>query len=82
MKSQNIRAEIDLRNEKLNYKIREAQIHKIPFMAILGDKEQQLDSLSIRSRTDGDLGTFSFQEFIEKIKVLIQNKSLNLNIRG
>ena len=82
LKSQSIRAEVDVRNEKLNYKIREAQMQKIPFMIIVGDKEQQQNSLSVRSRVEGDIGAFAPQEFIDKITLLIQNKTLNLTVRG
>ncbi|MBO5714497.1 MAG: threonine--tRNA ligase, partial [Clostridia bacterium] len=56
LKLNGIRAEADLRNEKIGYKIREAQLEKVPYMIILGDKEQEEQTLSVRSRKEGDLG--------------------------
>jgi len=64
----NIRVEIDKRDEKLGYKIRSAQMEKIPYMLILGDKEIENDGISVRSRDKGDLGSFSFNDFKDIIK--------------
>ena len=63
-----IRVEIDLREEKIGYKIREAQLQKIPYMIILGDKEIQAKAVGVRSRKDGDIGQMSVESFIDKIK--------------
>ena len=68
LKENNIRVEIDTRNEKIGYKIREAQLQKVPYMLILGDKEVEAGKVAVRSRKDGDLGAISLEEFIEKIK--------------
>jgi threonyl-tRNA synthetase len=69
-----IRVETDLRSEKLGYKIREAQMQKIPYMLIVGDKEVENSVVAVRSRKDGDLGTMPLQEFIERIQNEIVNK--------
>jgi threonyl-tRNA synthetase len=71
-----IRAELDDRNEKIGYKIREAQLKKIPYMLIVGDKEVEAGTVSIRARKGGDLGSKSLQEFLADVLKEIQNKSL------
>ncbi|ADH61240.1 threonyl-tRNA synthetase [Thermoanaerobacter mathranii subsp. mathranii str. A3] len=71
-----IRAELDDRNEKVGYKIREAQLQKIPYMLIVGDKEVEQGTVSLRSRREGDLGAISLSEFIEKILKEIATKAL------
>ncbi len=75
LKENNIRVEIDTRNEKIGYKIREAQLQKVPYMLILGDKEVEAGKVAVRSRKDGDLGAISLEEFIEKIKNEIKVKT-------
>lgn len=71
-----IRAELDDRNEKIGYKIREAQLQKIPYMLIVGDKEVEQGTVSLRSRKEGDLGAISLNDFIEKILKEIATKAL------
>jgi threonyl-tRNA synthetase len=68
LKQEGIRCEIDTRDEKIGYKIREAQLDKVPYMIIIGQKEQESDSVSVRSREDGDKGTMLVEEFIKLIK--------------
>lgn len=68
-----IRTEIDDREEKIGYKIREAQLQKIPYMLILGDKEVEANQVGVRSRKDGDMGAMNMKKFIEKIKEEIKN---------
>lgn len=63
-----IRAELDDRNEKLGYKIREGQMEKVPYMLIVGQKEKDENKVSVRSRDDGDQGAFDIHEFIQKVK--------------
>ena len=63
-----IRVEIDSRQEKTGYKIREAQLQKIPYMIIVGDKEVENSLVGIRSRKDGDIGQMKLEEFLNKIK--------------
>ena len=69
-----IRFEVDDRNEKIGYKIREAQLEKVPYMLIIGEKETETGSVSVRSRKDGDLGQMKKAEFIEKILQEIKDK--------
>ena len=73
LKQNNIRVELDDRNEKIGYKIREAQLQKIPYMLILGDKEIEANAVGVRSRKDGDIGQMPTSEFIQKIKNEIEN---------
>ncbi|HHW04109.1 MAG TPA: threonine--tRNA ligase [Thermoanaerobacterales bacterium] len=63
-----IRAELDERNEKIGYKIRDAQLQKLPYMIIVGDKEASTDSVSVRQREVGDIGSRSIEDFIAEVK--------------
>ena len=69
-----IRAEADIRNEKIGYKIREAQVEKIPYMLIIGDKEAESDCVSVRSRSEGDLGQMPLSALLEKLSEEIDKK--------
>jgi threonyl-tRNA synthetase len=62
-----IRVEVDLRNEKIGYKIREAQLEKVPYMLVIGDREAENGTVSVRSRKDGDIGSMQVEQFIERI---------------
>ncbi len=62
-----IRAELDIRDEKVGKKIREAQLAKVPYMLIIGDKETETGDVAVRSRSGGDLGTMSLDAFVEKV---------------
>ena len=64
----NIRAQIDDRNERMNSKIREAQLQKIPYMFVVGDREIEVESVGVRSRTEGDLGMMTVDEVLRKMK--------------
>lgn len=75
LKSKGIRVEVDLRNEKIGYKIREAQLEKIPYMLVIGDKEMENRAVAVRSRKSGDLGSMKIEEFIERITDEIKNKA-------
>lgn len=66
LEKQGFRIEIDDRSEKIGYKIREAQLQKIPYMLIIGDKELETETVGVRLRTDGDIGAMTLNEFIEK----------------
>lgn len=68
LRSAGIRVELDDRNEKLGYKIREAQMDKVPYMLIVGQKEKDENQVSVRSREEGDLGSLDIHEFIQKVK--------------
>lgn len=76
MINEGIRVDIDLRNEKLGYKIREARMEKVPNMVIVGDKEIESNTLSVRSRKLGELGSKTFDVFMSFIKDEIENKTL------
>lgn len=69
-----IRVEVDDRNEKTGYKIREAQLQKIPYMLIVGEKEVEGNTVSIRSREDGDMGAKAVDDFVKEIMEKIENK--------
>ena len=75
LKKYNIRVELDDREEKMGYKIREAQLQKVPYMLIIGDKEVEENKASMRSRDKGDLGSIEKEKFIEKIEEEIKNLS-------
>jgi threonyl-tRNA synthetase len=72
MEQAGIRVELDARNEKIGYKIREAQMAKIPYMLVIGEKEMQDGTLSVRKRGVGDEGALSVDQFIQKITEEIQ----------
>lgn len=74
LKASGIRAEIDNRDEKIGYKIREAQLKKIPYMLILGENESSTGCVSVRSRDNGDLGSNNLGDFIKDIKAEIESK--------
>ena len=70
-----VRAEVDLRNEKIGFKIREAQMMKIPYMLVIGDKEAENGTVAVRSRSEGDLGAMPVDAFVEKILGEIKTKA-------
>ena len=72
MKKYGIRVEVDDRSEKTGYKIREAQLSKVPYMLIVGDKEVEENKVSVRNRKDGDLGAIDKEEFIKNLKEEIE----------
>ena len=74
LKAAGIRAELDTRNEKMGYKIREAQVDKIPYMLVIGDKEAEQNVVSVRHRKDGDLGTMPLDAFIGQVLKEIATK--------
>ena len=67
LEARGVRVETDLRNEKIGFKIREAQMQKIPYMLVLGDKEVEQNLVAVRSRRAGDLGTSSLEDFSAKL---------------
>jgi len=74
LKANNIRVTVDDRNEKVGFKIREAELQKIPYMIIVGEKETQAGQISVRKRKKGDLGRFELDKFIDKISQEIDKK--------
>jgi threonyl-tRNA synthetase len=79
-REEGLRAMVDHRREKISYKIRDAEVHKIPLMCIVGDKEVSEHTVSLRVHGKGDKGKIDINEFLEKVKELVKNKSLNVNI--
>ncbi len=75
LREKGIRVESDLRNEKIGYKIREAQVQKVPYMLIIGDKELENHTVAVRSRKDGDMGSVQISCFIERILDEINSKA-------
>ena len=63
LRAKGLRVEVDHRNEKIGYKIREAQLEKLPYMLIVGDKEAESGEVAVRSRAGGDLGTMDYAAF-------------------
>ncbi|MEG6590147.1 threonine--tRNA ligase [Paenibacillus barengoltzii] len=73
LRAAGIRAESDLRNEKLGYKIREAQLEKLPYMLVVGENEQSAGTVSVRKRGQGDLGAKAVEEVIAQLQEEIRN---------
>jgi threonyl-tRNA synthetase len=70
-----LRVETDFRSEKIGYKIREAQMQKIPYMLVLGDKEAETGTVTVRKRSDGDQGTMNLDDFIMALKTENETRS-------
>ena len=73
-KSGIVRVEVDDRSEKIGYKILEAQLEKVPYMLVAGDKDIENGVVSVRDRRDGDIGSMTIDEFIEKITEEVEKK--------
>ena len=74
-----VRVECDFRNEKIGYKIREAQSKKIPYMLVIGDKEAENGTVSVRTRSGGDKGAMALDAFIESVTQEISSRALELS---
>ena len=74
--SAGFRSYLDVRNEKIGYKIREAENKKVPYMIVLGDKEKDAGNISVRQHGKGDIGKFELKEFIENLKLKVLQKDL------
>jgi threonyl-tRNA synthetase len=74
LRAQGYRVEVDRRNEKIGYKIREAQNAKIPYMLVVGDKEAEAGQVSVRHRAEGDLGVMPVGEFSDLLKTVVDGK--------
>ena len=66
--------EVDLRNEKVGYKIRDAQVQKIPYMLVVGDREVSDRTIAVRNRFEGDQGSMELDKFIDLIKDFVDKK--------
>jgi threonyl-tRNA synthetase len=78
LKAAGIRAEVDRRGERMNAKVRDAQMQKIPYMLVVGDKEAAADAVAVRLRSNENLGARALAEFIEHVGEIVKNKSLEL----
>ncbi len=76
LRKMKVRVEVDDRSEKTGYKIREAQLEKVPYMLVVGSQEVEGNLVAVRSRKDGDIGQMSFEEFKQKLQDEIENKLL------
>ena len=76
LEEEGIRVEVDDRQEKIGYKIREAQLQKVPYMLILGEKEVEANAVGVRVRKEGDIGQMPIAQFIARIKKEIDEKSI------
>ena len=79
LENSEIRALVDNRNEKTGRKIRDAEVSKIPFMIIVGEKEEQDGTVSVRKHGEGDIGTFTIEEFVVLIQKEIQKTLVTFN---
>lgn len=77
LRAAGFRAELDDRNEKVNFKIREAQLQKVPFMLVVGDREAQNRQISVRNRKHGDQGTTALEQFIGRLSQLVASKAVD-----
>ena len=75
MRHDYVRVEVDDRNEKIGYKIRQAQMEKVPYMLVVGDKEMEDNSVNVRKHGGDELGTFPFDEFFNSIKIEIKERN-------
>ena len=78
MEKEGLRVTVDARNEKIGYKIRQAQLEKAPFMLVIGEKEMTEGTVAVRSRKAGDMGAMAADEFIAYAKKLVDEKNLEL----
>ena len=76
LEEKEIRVELDARQEKIGYKIREAQLQKVPYMLILGEKEVEANAVGVRKRKEGDIGQMSIEDFVSMILKEIEEKAM------
>jgi threonyl-tRNA synthetase len=77
LEAEGFRVELDARSEKVNYKIREAQLQKIPFMLVAGDREVEQGKVGVRNRKHGDQGAQGIDEFVAALKALVESKAVS-----
>lgn len=80
LEAKGIRCEVDDRSEKIGFKIRSAQLEKVPYMVLAGDKDIENSTISVRTRSGGDKGAMALDEFVEKIVAEVESKSLELTM--
>jgi threonyl-tRNA synthetase len=76
LKEAGFRVTLDDRNEKVNLKIREAQLQKVPYMLVVGDREAEAGKVAVRNRKHGDQGAVDVEEFLARLKELVDSRSL------
>jgi threonyl-tRNA synthetase len=74
LQKQGVRAQVDLRNEKITYKIREHSVQKVPFILVVGDKEKANGAVAVRARGNQDLGAMPLESFVQKLEQAIRTK--------
>ncbi len=78
LEASGIRVELDARNEKMNAKIREFTLQKVPFVLVMGDKEAEIEAVSVRTRGKGDEGSIALTDFITRAQKLIKTNATDL----
>ena len=73
------RVQLDASNEKIGYKIRNAQLMKIPYMVVVGEKEESTKTISVRNRKEGDIGSMSLKEFEKVLSKELEDKKIDRN---
>jgi threonyl-tRNA synthetase len=81
LQQHDLRVELDARAQGINRKIRDAEMQKIPYIIVIGSQEQQEGNISYRIHKKGDQGKVTLPEFVSKIKIKIEEKSLNYEIQ-
>ncbi len=76
LRAAGLRVEVNVRNDKIGAKIRDAQMQKVPFMLVLGDREVEEGKVAVRERSKGDLGAMSLEEFKEMARRLVKSRAL------
>jgi threonyl-tRNA synthetase len=76
LRQDDLRVESNLRSEKIGAKIRDAQLQKVPFMLVLGDREREQGKVAVRERLKGDIGVMSLDEFREMVRKLVKRRAL------
>jgi threonyl-tRNA synthetase len=76
LRASSLRVEASLRSEKIGAKIRDAQMQKVPFMLVLGDREMEQGKVAVRERVKGDIGVMSLEEFIGMARRLVESRAL------
>ena len=75
LREEGLRVEVDIRNEKIGYKIREARNERVSYIGVIGEKEMNSGQLSVRSNKEGELGSIKIEDFVEKLKKEIKEKA-------
>ena len=76
MEAQGFRVEVDYRSEKIGKKIRDAQMEKVPYMVVVGDRDMENGTVSPRHRADGDLGAMTLDALMEKLHAEVESKEI------